>query len=90
MTSEKKSLLLGQLQEAIDEAVKDSPRIGEIVEQLRNYGFDLNLMLESTVTISPIAGYQADSVAQSPLADGSNIELTDEDRAFLRGLKVAA
>ena len=35
MTSEKKSFLLAQLQEAIDEAVSESGRIGEIIDEMK-------------------------------------------------------
>lgn len=87
MTSEKKSFLLGELQRAIDEAVSESGRVGEIVEEMRRGGFDLYLMLESTVTISPLEGNEPDRTEQSP---DSGIELTAEDLAFLQELNIAA
>jgi len=90
MTSEKKSLLLGQLQEAIDLAVAESGRIGEIVEEMRRWGFDLTLMIESTVTLSPINAQAPDAKAEARGSAKDEIDLTSEDLEFLRGLKVAA
>jgi len=73
MTSEKKSFLLAQLQEAIDEAVTESGRVGEIVAEMKRSGYDLCLLLESTVTISPAEDYQPDAAPQPPLDfDGEN------------------
>jgi hypothetical protein len=95
MTSEKKSFLLGQLQEAIDEAISESGRISEIIDEMKRYGFDVLLMLESTVTISPIGDYQPDAVPEPRLtshaaASHGEIKLTDQDLEFLQELNIAA
>jgi len=101
MTSEKKSFLLGQLQEAIDEAVSESGRVGEIVEEMKRSGYDLCLMLESTVTISPLDGGNMDAerqmdaepeprVASKVSASNGEITLTAEDLEFLQELNIAA
>jgi predicted GTPase len=106
MTSEKKSFLLGQLQEAIDEAVSESGRVGEIVEEMKRSGYDLCLMLESTVTISPLEAGNMDAegmhaegktdaepesrVASTVSASNGEITLTAEDLEFLQELNIAA
>lgn len=98
MTSEKKSFLLAQLQRAIDEAVSESGRVSEIVEEMKSCGYDLCLLLESTVTISPMEGYEPDAVpeprlAWSPEAEpdaGNDFELSDEDLNFLQEMNIAA
>ena len=93
MTSEKKSFLLGQLQEAIDEAVSESGRVGEIVEEMKRSGYDLCLMLESTVTISPLEEGKmepAPRVASKVSASNGEITLTAEDLEFLQELNIAA
>ena len=92
MTSEKKSFLLVQLQEAIDEAVVESSRVREIMEEMKRAGFDLHLMLESTVSISPTED-QPDALPQPRLsadapAGNGELELTAEDLEFLRDLKI--
>ena len=95
MTSQKKFFLLGQLQEAIDEAISESGRIGEIVEEMKRSGYDLCLMLESTVTISPMDDQETDAfpeprlVSNRPVSNGE-MKLTDQDLEFLQDLNIAA
>jgi hypothetical protein len=89
MTSEKKSFLLGQLQEAIDEAISESSRINEVIDEMKRHGFDLMLMLESTVTISPTEDHQPDALPE-PRLSGGEFTLTDQDLEFFRELKIAA
>ena len=48
------NFLLEKLQEAIDEAISDSGRINAIVAEMKRSGYDLCLILESSVAISPI------------------------------------
>lgn len=98
MTSEKKSFLLAQLQQAIDEAVSESGRVTEIVEEMKRCGYDLCLLLESTVTISPMEGHEPDAMpeprlAWSPEAESrseNDFELSDEDLNFLQEMNIAA
>ena len=99
MTSEQKSFLLAQLQEAIDEAVSESGRITAIVEEMKLGGYDLCLMLESTVTISPMGDHQSDVVPEPRLelveqedagvTVPADFELTDADREFLQEMNIA-
>jgi hypothetical protein len=90
MTSEKKSFLLGQLQEAIDQAVSESGRICDIIEEMKRGGYDLCLMLESTVTISPTEENQPDAVPEPRLEAPVEIDLTEADLEFLQELNIAA
>jgi hypothetical protein len=101
MTSDKKTFLLAQLQKAIDEAVSESGRVTEIVEEMKRCGYDLCLLLESTVTISPTEGYEPDAVPEPRLAwapeaeleaepnTEDDFELTDEDLEFLQEMNIA-
>jgi hypothetical protein len=89
MTSDKKTFLLGQLQEAIDEAVSQSGRIDEIIGEMKRAGYDLCLMLESTITISPCED-QANARLEPPMDSAGEIELTDADLEFLQELNIAA
>jgi hypothetical protein len=89
MTSEKKSFLLSQLQVAIDEAVSESGRVTEIVDEMRRSGYDLLLLLESTVTISPTEDPHPDSVPEPRLASNEEIKLTDADLEFLQEMNIA-
>ena len=93
MTSDKKSFLLAQLQDAIDQAVSESGRIGEIVEEMKRCGYDLCLLLESTVTISPTEEPTSDAVPEPRLAAEATatgeFELTDQDLEFLQEMNIA-
>jgi hypothetical protein len=90
MTTEIKSFLLARLQEAINEAVAESGRIGEIVDEVKRSGYDVSVMLESTITISPTEDYQPDAVPEPRLTSDGEINLTAEDLAFLRELNISA
>ena len=95
MTSEKKSFLLAQLQKAIDEAISESPRIGEVIDEMKRSGYDLCLMLESTVTIAPSEDRPFDALPEPRLksdmsASSGDMELTNEDLEFLQELNIAA
>ena len=95
MTAQKKTFLLSQLQDAIDEAISESGRIGDVIDEMKRCGFDLSLILESTVTISPAEDHQRDAVPEPRLISNvaqsiGQIELTDHDLDFLKELKIAA
>jgi hypothetical protein len=88
MTPEKKSFLLAQLQEAIDDAISESVRIGEIIDEMKRSGYDLCLMLESTVTLNANEDREPEA-APEPLISGE-VHLTAEDLEFLQELSIAA
>jgi hypothetical protein len=94
MTSEKKSFLLAQLQKAIDEAISESTKIGDVIDEMKRCGYDLCLMLESTVTIAPSEDRPFDVLPEPRLASDvtapTGMELTDEDLEFLQELNIAA
>jgi hypothetical protein len=93
MTSEM-NVLIEQLQEAVDEAISESARITAIVAEIKRSGFDLCLVVESSVAISPIEGTQPpDSVPDPRLMSNEytstgEIELTAQDLAFLQELNI--
>jgi len=95
MTPEKKSLLLTKLQKSIDEAISESMGIGEVIDEMKRSGYDLCLMLESTVTIAPSEDRPFDAMPEPRLtsslsASNGRIELTDADLEFLQELNIAA
>ena len=47
---------------------RSSGRIGEIIDEMKRSGYDLCLILESTVTISPTQDHQTDAVPEPRLA----------------------
>jgi hypothetical protein len=90
MTSEMKSFLLSQIQDAIDEAVADSGRISDIVQEMKRGGYDVCLMLESTIAISPNDDVQPDVASKASLESEGDLELTADDIEFLEELNISA
>jgi len=98
MTSEM-NVLLDRLQEAIDEAISDSGRIGSIVDEMRRSGYDLCLIVQSSAAVSPIDDTQfpdfvpeprlSSNVPSNVSASNAQIQLTAEDLAFLQEMKIA-
>jgi hypothetical protein len=97
MTSEMKSFLLCRIQEAIDEAVSESDLVSDIVAEMKEAGYELCIVLQSTVTISPSEELQRDAVpdprlltnVSSDVPSNGDIELTGEDLAFLQELNIS-
>jgi len=101
MTSEM-NVLLNRLQEAIDEAISDSGRIADIVDELKRSGHDLCLIVETSAAISPVEAVSPIEDTQIPdfapdprlmsnvPASTGEIQLTGEDLAFLQDLHIAA
>lgn len=88
--------LVDQLGSAIDEAIAGSDRIGAIVHEMEQAGYDLTLVLEATMRLSPKekaaknSWPSEESDAPVPVLTASGkFDLTPEDQAFLQELKVA-
>lgn len=75
--------LLKELGDAISEAVTSSDRIESIMHDIRDQGYDAHLLLEAIIALGD---------KQYTLQSGSEVEgeeaFTDEDRRFLRRLKI--
>ena len=93
MTSEM-NFLLEKLQEAIDEAIAESGRINDIVAEMKRNGYDLSLILESSVAISPIEQTEPQEFVAGPLVashptSAGDMELTADDIEFLQELNIS-
>jgi hypothetical protein len=91
MTSEMQ-FLLERLQVAIDEAIAESELINDIVTEMKKNGYDMSLVLESSVAISPIDEKAASAVPEPRLAlarKSGEMELTAEDVEFLQELNIS-
>lgn len=82
--------LVQQLGEAIDESLKDSERISDVLARMRKAGYELLLVLEVTVGFNKPGTKQNDdrggSAAKPP--QSQSFELTSKDAQFLRALKI--
>ncbi len=86
MESEMKDLIQ-ELEKAINEAISESDRIADIVGDMKVAGYDVCLLLETTVALTAMknAGREAQA------ADPSDLEIcfTEQDQRFLEDLKIA-
>jgi len=88
--------LVEQLGNAIDESIAQSGKIGEIVQEMEEAGYDLTLVLEATMRFTPkgqageeepLASQMEKSVAC--LAPTAKFDLTAQDEEFLQALQIA-
>lgn len=78
--------LIQQLGEAIHESVVESEQISGVVQEIRQQGFDVLLMLEATIGLNEIAERAAEAEAGEEAADGT---FTKNDLHFLHSLRIA-
>ncbi len=79
-----------ELADAIATAVAQSTDVESCRERARAAGFDLKVTLEATVGFASRGENAAETAA--PVAEGEprNLEITANDRRFLRSLRIAA
>jgi uncharacterized protein (UPF0335 family) len=82
--------LIQQLGEAIHESVIESEQIEGVVQDIRQHGFDVLLMLEATIGLNELNSKEPDGAP----ADGEEGELTagrftSNDLHFLRSLRIS-
>ena len=80
-----------ELADAIATAVAHSAEVESCRERARTAGFDLKVTLEATVGFATRGGTET-AEAQPPAAEGEprSLEITANDRRFLRSLRIAA
>jgi hypothetical protein len=89
--------LVEQLGSAIDETIAESGRIGEIVNEMEQAGYDLTLVLEATMRFTPKGQGPEEEESREMVVDSSvcgltataRFDLTPQDEEFLQALKVA-
>jgi len=80
--------LIQQLGEAIHESVIESEQIAGVVQDIRQHGFDVLLMLEATIGLNDVASKENEE--QEVLAGESGEEpFTQNDLSFLRSLRIS-
>jgi len=83
--------LMKELGEAINLALSDSEEISEAIQNVRNAGYDVFLVLEATIGFNKRAkGEGSDDVATHGLQSGEmKLNVTAQDLKFLRSLKIS-
>jgi hypothetical protein len=78
--------LIQQLGEAIHESVIESEQIAGVVQDIRQHGFDVLLMLEATIGLNEVALKDAGADAEPGGEEGP---FTPNDLHFLRSLRIS-
>lgn len=88
--------LVEQLGNAIDEAIAQSGKIGDIVQEMEEAGYDLTLVLEATMRFTPKGQAGEDEplapeleASMSRLVPTAKFDLTPQDEEFLQALQIA-
>lgn len=82
--------LMQELGEAINDAVLDSEGVDAALAKVRGSGIDVFLVLEATICVRRKDGEPVDveDAAELPEA-GESIEMSHEDQAFLKRLRIS-
>jgi hypothetical protein len=79
--------LIQQLGEAIHESVIESEQIAGVVSDIRQYGFDVLLMLEATIGLNEVTAKDAEDAETDEGA--AEAPFTPNDLHFLRSLRIS-
>ena len=80
--------LIQQLGEAIHESVIESEQIAGVVQDIRQHGFDVLLMLEATIGLNDVTK-EEDEVEVPAGQSESDETFTQNDLTFLRSLRIS-
>jgi 4-aminobutyrate aminotransferase-like enzyme len=83
--------LMKELGAAINDALSDSEEISEAIQNVRNAGYDVFLVLEATIGFNKRSKTeQADDTTSGGLKSGEmKLKVTAQDLKFLRSLKIS-
>jgi uncharacterized protein (UPF0335 family) len=79
--------LIQQLGEAIHESVIESEQIAGVVQDIRQHGFDVLLMLEATIGLNEVSA--KDDSSEDAEEHAADAPFTPNDLSFLRSLRIA-
>lgn len=81
--------LMQELGEAINDAVLDSHGVDEALAKVRGSGIDVFLVLEATICVRRKDGEPVEAAAAELPGAGEAIEMSHEDQAFLKRLRIS-
>jgi hypothetical protein len=82
--------LIQQLGEAIHESVIESEQIAGVVQDIRQHGFDVLLMLEATIGLNELSSTKEPEGVLPPGEEGESTgKFTSHDLHFLRSLRIS-
>ena len=80
--------LIQKLGEAIHESVSESENIAGVVRNIRDQGFDVLLMLESTIGLNEVEAASVAGEATDHAAESVSGHFTRNDLTFLKSLRI--
>jgi len=80
--------LIQQLGEAIHEAVIENEQIAGVVQDIRQHGFDVLLMLEASIALNDLSAKE-DAQVEVPAGHNADQPFTQNDLSFLRQLRIS-
>ena len=80
--------LMKHLGESINETLAESPRINERIQEIRDAGYEIFLVIEAKVGFSR-KGMEENEVSSSP-DEPVRLHITSDDVKFLKSLKISA
>ena len=83
--------LIQQLGEAIHESVIESEQIAGVVQDIRQHGFDVLLMLEATIGLNELNSKETEgSLTEGEEGEASDrTSFTSNDLSFLKSLRIS-
>ena len=80
--------ILKQLGETISETLADSPKIGQHLQQIRDAGYELILVIEAKIAFDPREKPKPASPIDS-VDEPVKLKITPDDAKFLKSLKIS-
>lgn len=82
--------LMKELGAAINDALSESEEISEAIQNVRNAGYDVFLVLEATIGFNKRSKTDGEEVTSNGLKSGEmKLKVTAQDLKFLRSLKIS-
>jgi hypothetical protein len=79
--------LLKLLGESINETLAESPRINERLQEIRNSGYEVFLVIEAKIGFSRKGKEEGDSISSN---EPVRLNITHDDAKFLKSLKISS
>jgi hypothetical protein len=79
--------LMKHLGESINETLADSPKINERLQEIRDAGYEVFLVIEAKIGFS--RKEQEDVEIDAPSDEPARLRITPDDAKFLKSLKIS-
>ncbi|MBM3788830.1 MAG: hypothetical protein FJW35_00605 [Acidobacteria bacterium] len=82
--------LMQNLEESLNEAISESAVVIRVIREIREAGYDIELVIDATIGSSPAMKVPAGIAAPDPVRiEPVRLRITPEDAKFLKSLKIA-